>query len=44
MGGFAHQPGLIRISIGLEDAADLIADLRETLEALLRGERFGAPQ
>jgi hypothetical protein len=37
------QPGLIRISIGLEDASDLIADLREALEALLRGERFDLP-
>jgi cystathionine beta-lyase/cystathionine gamma-synthase len=26
------QPGLVRLSVGLEDAADLIADLRQALD------------
>lgn len=30
--GFAIDPGLIRLSVGIEHAADLIADLRQALE------------
>jgi len=27
-------PGLVRISVGIEDAADIIADLDQALEAI----------
>ncbi|CEH17439.1 Cystathionine beta-lyases/cystathionine gamma-synthases [Ceraceosorus bombacis] len=36
-----EEPGLVRISVGLEDINDLIEDVRDSLLALSRGERLG---
>ena len=39
---FSITPGLVRISIGLEDPADLVADLAQALAGATAGRRSGA--
>lgn len=39
-----EEPGLVRISVGLEAYEDLVADLHDAFQALSRGERMGKPQ